>query len=353
MKKQTFNLAVLASLFLLIGNCVQAQVVYPDTTIWETGDTIIIYRPWEDSCMTIYQWVASNPNVTYNGSPDGYYNRWEWYRKWPNIDSMFLIRPDNGGMTGRNNYAIEGFAQPYHFDDTVIVIGVMAQVGGTNYCEEHDYSRYFRIFDTNFNELAQSQYWIEPSSNHLTYFFPIQVRAKDFYLCGDENPNTTSGCASTFIYKHTVSVFDTIWRNYTEGCQSEYHPYLKKDGKWISFADDTVYQFLQNTWIALYPVLLHPLNDSARAALDSLAALDTLDTSSLFEVASQQLEFYPNPANEVLIIKGADGEVAEVFDHTGKLIFRKRIHQELDIKELDSGTYILKIANKRGVFIKK
>lgn len=69
-----------------------------------------------------------------------------------------------------------------------------------------------------------------------------------------------------------------------------FSPYLKKDGVWKSFAEDSIYQFYQKCFIEMYPILL--------------IRYDSMDTSSLADkIADKHLNVYPNPANDIVCIQ--------------------------------------------------
>ena len=69
------------------------------------------------------------------------------------------------------------------------------------------------------------------------------------------------------------------------------------------------------------------------------------------------LSFYPNPVKKTLTIKRSnisDLDKIEIFDMYGNLVFNKKlITNTLDLSELSSGTYFLKIKNAKQLVVKK
>ncbi len=73
--------------------------------------------------------------------------------------------------------------------------------------------------------------------------------------------------------------------------------------------------------------------------------------SNLHTIQNHDLEFYPNPANETLTIKGlqsTDDYKYTIYSTNGKLMIEKEklINHELDVSILPSGQYILLLENK-------
>jgi rRNA maturation protein Nop10 len=78
------------------------------------------------------------------------------------------------------------------------------------------------------------------------------------------------------------------------------------------------------------------------------------------EVPVDQLDVYPNPFSEFLIVKSADKEIskAELLDINGKVIRILEINstsaeQKLFMGDLPSGTYLLRIYSDENVFLRK
>ncbi len=68
------------------------------------------------------------------------------------------------------------------------------------------------------------------------------------------------------------------------------------------------------------------------------------------------VKIYPNPAKEILNIANAENSNIQVYDMLGKLILSRdniSINQELNVSNLSTGTYFIKISNERNVTTKK
>ena len=53
---------------------------------------------------------------------------------------------------------------------------------------------------------------------------------------------------------------------------------------------------------------------------------------------------FPNPANDVLNVKGIEGAVkVKVVDVIGKLVIEKTINNQLDVSSLNNGVYLITI----------
>lgn len=63
-------------------------------------------------------------------------------------------------------------------------------------------------------------------------------------------------------------------------------------------------------------------------------------------------ELYPNPVKDVLKIKNSDGEtkIVRVIDLNGKLLMEQIVSEELNVSELDKGTYLLLIQDKEAIY---
>ena len=364
MKKN--NLAILVCLFMatIFGVKAQEELNLPDAySVLHLNDsipvseydTMIIFNPdiYNSGCMFNYQ-VG---NIYYEGAPYkklmyfNYYNDWQVTTNPLQFDANgyiinepFEIR--SGDPTAENPYNPEAFAQPYHLDDSVKIIGVAARMWGNLTVDGLKYR--YRLLDENFNELQQSvgMWWTE-ENNRADYplrfymFLPQNypdgqkyIKVKDFYIAADENAITTT---PSFSYARTLSIFDTIWQDTLIGCQAEYTPYFKKDGQWISFADDSVYQFYQKVFIEFLPVILTSKNS---------------ETSLNDDITNENLWLYPNPAKDfVEITSSYKIKTIDVVNMQGKRMFSKQLDNymtRLDINSLPQGSYIVKIHTDKG-----
>ncbi|MBR4391839.1 MAG: T9SS type A sorting domain-containing protein [Bacteroidales bacterium] len=77
---------------------------------------------------------------------------------------------------------------------------------------------------------------------------------------------------------------------------------------------------------------------------------------SVADVADNKLSMmavHPNPANDFLIIDGADGEIVSVYDVNGRLLIQEIYHDQLKIGNLESGLYVLVTSKGRIGFLKE
>ncbi len=281
----------------------------------------------------------------------------------------------DGAVTGSNQYGVQGVAQPYHFDSTVTVIGIAVKIP-TSGLEPSLYGTvFFRIMDMGFNQLAQIPVypWFTPDSNgYKWHMFPNEVQVKDFVLAGDilsynqygfdiNYPCTWSLYDSTGCLEYELESrglpYDTIfvgidyhnpdpWATVTDtlvACRFEESPWLKKDDKWVRFADDSVYYIFQKTFIEFLPIL-----KVARA-----------DTTSLAEISIDEniIKLFPNPANNTLNIESKETiKEIEFYDALGKkvkaLILNKK-EAIIDIRTLKKGSYVVNIYTDKGKRTKK
>ena len=117
--------------------------------------------------------------------------------------------------------------------------------------------------------------------------------------------------------------------------------YLRHNGEWINFEDDSVYTIWQNIYIAMVPIIMIPSN-----------------TQSLSEVELEKMCYLmPNPANDYFkVMSHYTINNIQVFDMVGKLLIETKVNhfeKDIDISNLSSGTYIVKINTVKGEVKKK
>ena len=231
----------------------------------------------------------------------------------------------------------------FHPEDTVVDVGGV-NVGGKKLvvmagpCSIET--------DDQMNEVASSINFIIPVTSRYApyslYSFGQGYPLKDFYIMGDvPTINISPSAAPTLAYDHTCSIYDTIWQDTIIGCQSNDSPLFKKNGQWIRFADDSVYNFYQKTFIEFLPILLLPHN-----------------TSGLNDIQLEDMCYvYPNPTNKDLEIQ-SDYKVKDiiVFDMLGKKVIEKTLNNyetQLDVSSLKEGDYIIRLNTVKGIVNKK
>lgn len=74
------------------------------------------------------------------------------------------------------------------------------------------------------------------------------------------------------------------------------------------------------------------------------------------EFSADQIQVYPNPANEVVNISGISNATIDLFDISGKLMRSVQVmngSSQLDLKGLNSGIYLMRISNDQGSVTKR
>jgi hypothetical protein len=264
----------------------------------------------------------------------------------------------SGHATTPNEYGVRGVAQPYHFDSTVYVCGVYAQISTSTPPITVADGFNFRLLDLNFRELDVTPiYYVINGfcTYYFNYIFPIQ----DFYLAGDLSPFVSAKSVSYWI---TGGITDSCLENVLDTstyyishydpeayCKFEYSPAFKKDDKWILFEDDTIYSLFRKNFIKIYPILM------------ILSDTNTTPSDSGSIVSVEELEKFcainPNPAQDYLNVSGSYKiRYVEIFNSLGikvKIIPVNNVEATLDIKNLPSGNYIIKLHTTQGIATKK
>src|SRR5574344_1147550 len=354
------------SLLLIAGISLKAQEQFK-------YDTLIYYPQEVAGCAN---WTDSFINLEYCNTHDqGYYslgmlNAHERVccQPYHNLDNYVI---------GSGVYAT-GFAQPSHFDSTMIVCGVAARVFGD--CPTNPlHWCYFQLRDTNtttaFATLAFAQIpgfntnvrdldstiHLQPIPRH---YFNIPVSVKDFYIVVDsllasEYSNEWGNHPYCFDHSCTFDYdsCDTIWglepndwRNYGfpspyghhVGCDVAECPKLYKDGRWISFSDDTIYYHYARKFIAWYPIVLIPQPSSG--------GLNKIDVSSICNI-------FPNPASTYLkIVSELKVKSIEIYNIAGVKVKEESVNEfqkAIDISSLPVGSYVITINTTQGSAQKK
>lgn len=83
----------------------------------------------------------------------------------------------------------------------------------------------------------------------------------------------------------------------------------------------------------------------------SLLSITISDVSGVGEVAANGVKVYPNPATDVIYMAGNEG-VAELYDLSGSLV-RTATGETMDVVDLASGVYVLRIGTESHKIVKK
>lgn len=124
-------------------------------------------------------------------------------------------------------------------------------------------------------------------------------------------------------------------------CSFPDEKYLRRNGEWIRFNDDPAYTIWQNIYINMVPIIMIPSN-----------------TQSLSEVELEKMCYLmPNPANDYFkVMSHYTIKDIQVFDMSGKLLIEIKVNnfeKDIDIGNLSSGSYIVKINTAKGSVKKK
>jgi hypothetical protein len=124
-------------------------------------------------------------------------------------------------------------------------------------------------------------------------------------------------------------------------CVSGVPKFLQRNGEWINFADDPVYEIWQNIHIAMVPIIMIPQT-----------------SQSLSEVELEKMCYvFPNPAKDIFkVMSHYTIKDIQVFDMMGKKVLEKEVNYfetEIIVDNLASGTYIVKINTAKGTTEKK
>lgn len=345
---------IFAILFAILGISVMAQEGVLDTIAGYYGystDSVIVFTSAE------YYGCPNNYTINTQNMPSAvdYFNDYNFAVNPPvyNPVTGSWIPPFqvNFMLTAKNNYEVEAYAQPHHFDSVVYVCGVAAHVGG----KINQVDKNWLLLDENFDTLAMTPVypWYNGPATWQNlelhyYYFPEPVPVQDFYIAGEQYiyekdaPITDSWFRPSLAYYHTCSIFDTIWQDTIIGCQASESPWLYRRGEWKPFSEDSVFQFIQKTFLDFHPILV--MNTEA---LRSLKDADI----------GRSCMVYPNPTDGKCEIR-SDYKITdiELMDIQGRLIKAEKVGgnvYSLDISFLTDGVYIVNINTDRGSVKKK
>ena len=117
--------------------------------------------------------------------------------------------------------------------------------------------------------------------------------------------------------------------------------YIKRNGEWIEFSEDPVYEIWRNIYIEMVPIIMVPQ-----------------ESSQLSEVELEKMCYvFPNPAKDVFkVMSHYTIKDIQVFDMIGKKVLEKEVNYfetEIIVDNLTSGTYIVRINTAKGTTEKK
>ena len=167
-------------------------------------------------------------------------------------------------------------------------------------------------------------------------------------------PNTQNGFIEyTF---ESVAVADTFYIGYTQ-LSDEEALVVGIDNNSPQFAKNHFYN-ISNEWINVGNVTsssgFAPIKGSLmiRPVMGGIAKDITLATEE--EIQDRNLVISPNPTSDIIRWNDSSLKNAEIWDMLGKSILSERTDsQEINISNLNTGTYILRLSNDKNTFVRK
>lgn len=382
-------------------------------------DTVIIFQPqqfvgypmvmddltltWRDSsywpldfdnpCNCEDDYIYWTNEVTYYGQYNGYHTVALKNKFCKTGNDTIEVNNDDFHCTVSLSKFANGFAQPYHLEDSAIVGGVALYCAGHFDYEDALGAHNVYLFDTNFNQLASGPFYTlsfteYPSGNSFTYnngglnkyYFQKKEedeypRVKDFCLgfdvgwmlranhtcridddCLKDSLISNGYCYDTIFYGripndlfgcHPDYLMDTVDLEYTDTipcCPYSGHPYFRDtNGVWKSFEEDSVFWIYRNIFIQALPIILVPHQE---------------DTSSLAEINIDDYCYvYPNPTRTMIkAVSNFKIWTIEMIDMNGRKVYKKDLDgfmDEIDVTHFAKGTYVVNLFTSKGRCTKK
>lgn len=76
------------------------------------------------------------------------------------------------------------------------------------------------------------------------------------------------------------------------------------------------------------------------------------ESFSVVEESAKSIIIYPNPAQDRLVVQGAEGQTLRVYDLQGRLL-KQTESTEVQVEDLANGTYLLQVGTQVVRFIKQ
>ena len=167
-------------------------------------------------------------------------------------------------------------------------------------------------------------------------------------------PSTNNGFVEYAI--EPVAVTDTFYVGYTQLSDDE-SLVVGLDNNTPQFAKNHFYN-ISNDWISINNVPVNsgfiPIKGSLmiRPVMGGVAQNITLATEE--EIQDRNLVISPNPTFDIIRWNDTSLKNAEIVDMSGRSILsQKSDNQEVNISNLNSGTYILRLSNDKNTFVRK
>ena len=103
-----------------------------------------------------------------------------------------------------------------------------------------------------------------------------------------------------------------------------------------------------------YCVTINSQKTSITDATIKEAVSDWVSAPAFAEVTYGNISIYPNPVVDKLFIQGlSDASKVFIYNILGKLVISKITSKEIDVDNLQSGIYIVKIVDQQKEIVKK
>lgn len=113
-------------------------------------------------------------------------------------------------------------------------------------------------------------------------------------------------------------------------------------GKWIFVEDDLQLLGHDGTILAQEPI----------KNIRKITLINSEDLSATENIAIPNIVVYPNPTQDILLVKGIELQTLRVFDLQGRLL-KTTDDVQVTVSDLASGTYLLQVGTQVVRFIKQ
>ena len=113
-------------------------------------------------------------------------------------------------------------------------------------------------------------------------------------------------------------------------------------GKWIFVDDDLQLLGHDGTLLAQESI----------KNIRKITLINSGDLSATENITTPNIVIYPNPAQEILLVKGVESQMLRVFDLQGRLL-KTENGVQVTVSDLASGTYLLQVGTQVVRFIKQ
>ncbi|MBO7074884.1 MAG: S8 family peptidase [Bacteroidales bacterium] len=103
------------------------------------------------------------------------------------------------------------------------------------------------------------------------------------------------------------------------------------------------------------PLSAHKSNDFGSGRIDALAAVNAVGDDGVEEIDNEDITVYPNPVNDIVMIEThgrASLQNVIIYDVNGRKVLSTS-ESKIDISDIPSGIYMMKIELSDGIFYKK